>query len=85
MGIACLPPRHLLLILLYNNCMLAWLWTGDHAGAVADAGQVVDIIGEGYHPAREEVVRREEYVSREDRGVDLGEGFMKALKKRVGV
>jgi hypothetical protein len=82
-GITCLPPGHLLLVPLYNNRALARLRTGDHVGAVADAGRVVEIIGEGYHPAREEVVRGEEYVGGEDGGVDLGEGFVKALKRRA--
>ena len=82
-GITCLPPGHLLLVPLFNNRALARLRTGDHAGAVDDAGQVVEIIGEGYHPAREEVVKGEEYVGVKGEGVDLGDGLVKALKRRA--
>ena len=47
-----------------------------------DAGRVVEIVGEGYYPESEEVVRGEEYVGLEG-GVDLGEGLVKALKRRA--
>jgi hypothetical protein len=82
-GIGCLPTGHLLLVPLYNNRALARLRTGDHAGAAEDAGMVVEIVGEGYRPAREEVVKGEEYVGGEGGGVDLGEALAKALRRRA--
>jgi hypothetical protein len=51
-GVTCLPPGHLLLVPLYDNRALAWLRAGEYASAVQDAGWVLEIIGEGYHPAR---------------------------------
>jgi hypothetical protein len=44
---------------------------------------VVEIVGEKYDPVREEVVKGEEYVGAEEGGVDLGEGLVKALKRRA--
>lgn len=78
-AIACLPNTHLLLVPLYNNRALTRLKTGDHTGAVEDATRVVDLIGTRYHPAREAKVAREE----EGSGVDLGDGLVKALKRRA--
>ncbi|KAF5369691.1 hypothetical protein D9615_010167 [Tricholomella constricta] len=78
-GIGALPPGHLLLVPLHNNRALARLRTGDHAGAVADAGLVVELVGVGYHPAREVRVEREE----EGAGVELGDALVKALKRRA--
>lgn len=79
LGIDVLPSGHLLLVPLLNNRALARLRIGDYTGAVADSGAVLDLIGAGYHPQREEKVVREE----EGAGVDLGDALVKALKRRA--
>ncbi|KAG5650183.1 hypothetical protein H0H81_000405 [Sphagnurus paluster] len=78
-GIGALPAGHLLLVPLHNNRALARLKTGDHAGVIADAGVVVELVGAGYHPAREAKVT----VLEEGAGVDLGDALVKALKRRA--
>ncbi|KAF9463679.1 hypothetical protein BDZ94DRAFT_1217783 [Collybia nuda] len=78
-AIACLPASHLLLIPLYNNRALSRLKTGDHRGAVEDATTVTEIIGVGYHPAREAKVEAEQ----EGASVDLADALVKALKRRA--
>ncbi|KAG6822951.1 hypothetical protein H0H93_004539, partial [Arthromyces matolae] len=55
------------------------LRTGDHTGAAADAGVVLNLIGTGYHPLREAKVEKEE----EGADVDLSDAFVKALKRRA--
>jgi len=69
----------LLLVQLYNNRALARLKTGNHTGAVEDCTAVIDIIGEGYHPAKEAKVSGEA----EGAGVDLADGLAKAWKRRA--
>jgi hypothetical protein len=53
-----------------SRCTTIVRWRGlrtrEYAAAVQDAGWVLEIIGEGYHPAMEEVVRGEEYVGAEE-------------------
>ncbi|KAG6908358.1 hypothetical protein DXG01_005176 [Tephrocybe rancida] len=78
-GIDALPSGHLLLVPLHNNRALARLRTGDHAGAVTDAGAVLELVGTGYHPKREVKVEKVE----EGGGVDLGDALVKALKRRA--
>ncbi|TFK74509.1 hypothetical protein BDN72DRAFT_833502 [Pluteus cervinus] len=78
-AVACLPDGHLLLVPLYNNRALTRLKTGDYPGAIEDATKVVELIGVGYHPARELKVEKEE----EGSGVDLGDGLIKAWKRRA--
>ncbi|KAG6830423.1 hypothetical protein H0H87_008171 [Tephrocybe sp. NHM501043] len=78
-GIGALPFGHLLLVPLHNNRALARLRTGDHAGAITDAGVVVELVGPGYHPLREVKVEKVE----EGAGVDLGDALVKALKRRA--
>ncbi|KAF8623058.1 hypothetical protein AX15_006530, partial [Amanita polypyramis BW_CC] len=78
-AIATLPELHLLLVPLYNNRALTRLKTGDYKGAVEDATNVVEIIGSGYHPAREIKVSRAD----EGAAVDLPDGIVKALKRRA--
>ena len=78
-AIAVLPNSHLLLVPLYNNRALTRLKTGDHSGAVEDATIVVTLVGAGYHPQREAKVSREE----EGAGVDLGDGLVKAWRRRA--
>ncbi|KAG5722527.1 UBA domain-containing protein 7 [Termitomyces sp. T112] len=78
LGIDALPPGHLLLVPLHNNRALARLRTGDHIGAIADAGVVLDLIGAEYHPQREAKVQEEA-----DADVDLGGALVKALKRRA--
>ncbi|GLB34387.1 putative SWA2 protein [Lyophyllum shimeji] len=79
LGLGALPARHLLLVPLHNNRAIARLKTGDYAGAIADAGAVIELVGAGYHPAREAKVERVE----EGAGVELGDALVKALKRRA--
>ncbi|KZT29562.1 hypothetical protein NEOLEDRAFT_1056517 [Neolentinus lepideus HHB14362 ss-1] len=79
LAIAALPEKHLLLVQLYNNRALARLKTGNHNGAVEDCTAVIDIVGEGYHPAKEAKVSGEA----EGAGVDLADGLAKAWKRRA--
>ncbi|KAF8076973.1 hypothetical protein FPV67DRAFT_1649659 [Lyophyllum atratum] len=79
LGLGTLPAGHLLLVSLHNNRAIARLRTGDHAGAIADAGAVIELIGAGYHPSREAKVARAE----EGAGVELGDALAKALKRRA--
>ncbi|TFK33258.1 hypothetical protein BDQ12DRAFT_658124 [Crucibulum laeve] len=78
-AIACLPEGHLLLVPLYNNRALSRLKIGDYNGAIEDATFIVGLIGAGYHPSREAKVGRVE----EGSAVDLGDGLVKALKRRA--
>lgn len=80
-AISSLPTQHLLLIPLYNNRALARLKTGNQSGAVEDCTAVIELVGVGYHPAREEKVVEERLCG--PTGVDLGEGLVKALKRRA--
>jgi hypothetical protein len=54
---------------------------GEDAGAVEDAGWVLEIISEQYHPVMAEVVRGEEYAGAEEDMVDLRDQLAKALKR----
>ena len=78
-AIAALPVSHLLLVPLYNNRALARLKTGDHSGAIEDCSTVITLIGPNYHPMKEAKVDKEE----EGSGVNLGDGLVKAWKRRA--
>ena len=78
-AIASLPSSHLLLVPLLNNRALTRLKTGNASGAVEDCTTVVELVGVTYHPAREAKVTRDDCGA----GVDLGEGLVKALKRRA--
>lgn len=78
-AISSLPSGHLLLVPLYNNRALARIKTGNAAGAVEDCSAVIEIIGADYNPTREKKVDRDDCGST----VDLGEGLVKALKRRA--
>jgi tetratricopeptide (TPR) repeat protein len=74
-----LPDGHLLLVPLYNNRALTRLKNGDYAGAVQDCTAAITLIGPSYNPALESKV-----VAVEDGAqVDLGEGLVKAWKRRA--
>jgi len=79
-AISQLPDSHLLLVPLLNNRALSRIKTGDISGAVEDCTTVITIIGPSYHPAREAKVTREE----DGAGVDLGDGLIKAWRRRAG-
>lgn len=72
-AISALPTNHLLLVLLFNNRALARLRTGDSHGAEADASSSLSLIGP-FDPTREHSMQQ---------GVDLGEGALKAWKRRA--
>ncbi|EJF62200.1 hypothetical protein BD309DRAFT_1008724 [Dichomitus squalens] len=78
-AITALPANHLLLVPLFNNRALTRLKTGDASGAIEDCTAVISLIGEGYHPAREAKVTRED----EGAGVDLADGLVKAYRRRA--
>ncbi|KAF9012013.1 hypothetical protein BDQ17DRAFT_1420409 [Cyathus striatus] len=79
-AIMCLPPNHLMLVPLYNNRALVRMKNGNYLGAAEDASDVVAIIGEEYHPLREAKV---EGRKEDGAGIDLSDGFIKALKRRA--
>ncbi|KDQ63933.1 hypothetical protein JAAARDRAFT_27601 [Jaapia argillacea MUCL 33604] len=79
LAISSLPPTHLLQIPLYNNRALSRLKTGDYTGAIEDATFVIELVGVSYKPGSEERVEREE----EGGGVELGEGLVKAFRRRA--
>ncbi|OCH94467.1 hypothetical protein OBBRIDRAFT_769484 [Obba rivulosa] len=78
-AIAALPEAHLLLVPLYNNRALARIRTGDFSGAIEDCTTVITLIGLSYHPAREAKVTKVD----EGASVDLGDGLVKALRRRA--
>ncbi|EMD40300.1 hypothetical protein CERSUDRAFT_110907 [Gelatoporia subvermispora B] len=78
-AIIALPESHLLLVPLYNNRALARIRTGDFSGAIEDCTAVISLIGPSYNPAREAKVTKEE----DGAGVDLGDGLVKALRRRA--
>lgn len=78
-AIECLPSGHLLLVLLHNNRALVRLKTGDYNGAAGDAGIVMELVGE--NTWRDEQVRVK--TSEEGAGVDLGDGLVKAWRRRA--
>jgi hypothetical protein len=78
-AISVLPSSHLLLVPLYNNRALTRIKTGDCAGAIEDCDTVVAMIGPAYHPKKEMKVTVEE----EGASVDLGDGLIKAWKRRA--
>ncbi|KAK0499457.1 hypothetical protein EDD18DRAFT_1102814 [Armillaria luteobubalina] len=78
-AIECLPSGHLLLVPLYNNRALVRLKTGDYNGAVGDAGIVIELVNE--NTWRNEQARVK--TSEEGAGVDLGDGLVKAWRRRA--
>ncbi|KAK0207123.1 hypothetical protein DFS33DRAFT_645891 [Desarmillaria ectypa] len=78
-AIECLPSGHLLLVPLYNNRALVRLKTGDYNSAAGDAGIVMELVGESSW--RDEQVRVK--TSEEGAGVDLGDGLVKAWRRRA--
>ncbi len=78
-AIECLPSGHLLLVPLYNNRALVRLKTGDYNGAVGDAGIVIELVSESTW--RDEQARVK--TSEEGAGVDLGDGLVKAWRRRA--
>ncbi|KAK0243425.1 hypothetical protein EDD85DRAFT_327190 [Armillaria nabsnona] len=78
-AIECLPSGHLLLVPLYNNRALVRLKTGDYNGAVGDAGIVIELVSE--RSWRDEQARVK--TSEEGAGVDLGDGLVKAWRRRA--
>ena len=73
-----LPTGHLLTVPLLNNRAAARVKSGDHAGAIADCSQVIEIIGIGYHPANETP------LTGDLADVKLADGLFKAMSKRAG-
>ena len=73
-----LPTGHLLTVPLLNNRAAARVKSGDHAGAIVDCSQVIEIIGIGYHPAKETP------LGGDLADVKLVDGLFKALSKRAG-
>jgi hypothetical protein len=88
-AISSLPAKHLLLVPLYNNRALVRLKIGDVGGAVEDCSAVVGIVGDwdlgglGEGRGRVRVGVEGEREGGEGEVVDLGEGFVKALKRRA--
>jgi tetratricopeptide (TPR) repeat protein len=81
-AIALLPEGHLLLVPLYTNRALGRLRVGDYAGTIEDAGGALGVVGTGAPP----FVGSGEGGGWEDpcgRGVDLTDGWVKALKRRA--
>jgi tetratricopeptide (TPR) repeat protein len=74
-----LPDGHLLRVPLLTNRAAARLKTGEYAAAVEDCQATIEIVGAGYHPARERRVERAE----DGAGVDLGAGWVKAWRRRA--
>jgi hypothetical protein len=78
LAISQLPDSHLLLVPLLNNRGLSRFKTGNMSGAIEDCTAVIVIIGASYHPAREAKVTLDE-----GGGVDLGDGLIKAWRRRA--
>ena len=81
-AIALLPKGHLLLVPLYTNRALGRLRVGDYAGTIEDAGGALGVVGTGTPP----FAGSGEGGGWEDpcgRGVDLTDGWVKALKRRA--
>lgn len=83
-AIQALPDGHLLLVPLLNNRALARSKTGNGVGAVEDCTTVITLISgpagvNGYNPSREAPEKRTDHGA----GVDLGDGLVKALKRRA--
>lgn len=83
-AIALLPEGHLLLVPLYTNRALGRLRVGDYAGTIEDAGGALGIVGTGAPP----FVGSGEgggggWEDPYGRGVDLTDGWVKALKRRA--
>lgn len=74
-----LPEGHLLRVPLLNNRALSRMRCGEFGGANEDCSVVITIIGEDFHPDKEEVIEGEGSGA----GVDLCEGLVKALKRRA--
>lgn len=78
-AIDALPLDHLLLVPLLNNRAMTRLKNGSPAGAIEDCTSVINLIGPTYVPSREEAVTSLEHGA----GVDLGDGLVKAIKRRA--
>ena len=78
-AIGLIPPGHLYLVPLHNNRAAARLKTGDFKGAIADCTTVLQIIGENFHPAKDEPAPPFE----DGEVLNLGNAFVKALHKRA--
>jgi len=79
LAIDILPRNHLLLVPLYNNRALTRLKNGDYKGAEGDAGIAISVIGEDWRKGLEEEVTVPEHGA----GVDLGDGLVKAWRRRA--
>ncbi|EIW74510.1 hypothetical protein CONPUDRAFT_159811 [Coniophora puteana RWD-64-598 SS2] len=79
LAIDALPATHLLLVPLLNNRAIARIKTGDSSGAIDDCTTTIGIIGASYSPVHEAKVERVE----DGAGVDIGDGLVKALKRRA--
>jgi tetratricopeptide (TPR) repeat protein len=75
-----LPSGHLLLIPLHNNRASTRLKIGDYAGAAADAGQAITIIGPSFDPTSDRIANVDAAAGG---SVDLCDGFVKALRRRA--
>lgn len=78
-AIDALPSGHLLLVPLLNNRTLTRIKNGNPGGAIEDCTTVINLIGPTYVPSREELVTSFEHGA----GVDLGDGLVKAIKRRA--
>ena len=79
-SISRLPPGHLVLIALYNNRATARLKLGEWSGAVDDCSAALEIIGQGYHPSKEDPLPP---TGADTADVKLAEGMVKAYTKRA--
>ncbi|BEI82576.1 hypothetical protein CcaverHIS002_0304440 [Cutaneotrichosporon cavernicola] len=78
-AIVVLPAGHLHLVPLHNNRAATWLKLGEPARAAADCGTVIELIGAGYHPAKEAALP----ATPDADGVKLGDALVKATAKRA--
>jgi tetratricopeptide (TPR) repeat protein len=78
-AISALPAGHLHLVPLHNNRAATWLKLGEPARAAADCGVVIDLVGAGYHPAKEAPLP----ATPDAEGVKLGDALVKATAKRA--
>ncbi|KAF8324584.1 uncharacterized protein EI90DRAFT_3129764 [Cantharellus anzutake] len=78
-AIASIPSGHLYLLPLHNNRAATRLKTGDSKGAIADCTTVLQIIGEDFHPAKDEPAP----PFTDGETLNLGDAYVKALYKRA--